>query len=75
MSFSQRSSARRNFYRFAGCASISLFGILSQGCTVVKVADATISTGASVAKTTAKVGVGAVDVVTPDRKKDDHDDN
>ncbi|MEL7489757.1 MAG: NF038104 family lipoprotein [Pseudomonadota bacterium] len=62
---------------------IRLFALLAaaisvQGCVVAKVADAAVSTGATAVKTTAKVGAGAVDAVTPDPKDDedkDRDDN
>lgn len=53
--------------------SIVVFAACAQGCVVAKVADATISTGASAVKTTGKVAGGAVDVVTPDGGKDDDD--
>ena len=43
----------------------------AQGCVVAKVADATVSTGATAVKTTGKVAGGAVDVVTPDGNDED----
>jgi len=53
---------------------ISLLTLCAQGCVVAKVADTAVSVGATTVKTTAKVGAGAIDAVTPDPDKDDDDE-
>ena len=56
--------------------SLVLLTISAQGCVAAKVASTAVSTGVGTVKTTAKVGKGAVDLVTPDGDREDHrDDN
>lgn len=42
---------------------------LSAGCAVIAVADAVVTVGAVVVKTTAKAGGAVIDAVLPDSKK------
>jgi len=47
---------------------VGLLGLCS-GCAVVAVADAVVTVGAVVVKTTAKAGGAVIDAVLPDSKK------
>ena len=53
---------------------LTLLTMTTQGCVAANVASKTISTGATVVKTTAKVGKGAVDIAIPDDDSDENND-